>query len=156
MCQHFLLYKSYTGLWDESGLAERLIQFPAHSHCQLQLSCPTGLLDDQNVNVFVHAKSSCLNAWSNSALGGCDRCIPDRPRKQTLDAVPGAHTHSGLQMCVCHVRACAPFACTFDHTTGEGAPWTLGRFGRKINFSPTAELLNCCKVNASKVPSSYV
>lgn len=161
MCQHFLLYKSYTGLQDESGLAEGLIPFLAHSPLPATAELCQGLkprllLGDQNVNVSMHAESSCLNSWSNSTLGGCDRYPPDGPSKQTPDAVPEVHTCSDLQTCVCHVCACAPFTRAFYHTTGEGAPWALGCFGREVNFSPVAELLKCCKVNGSKVPSSRV
>lgn len=58
--------------------------------------------------------------------------------------------------CMFVVCACATFACTSDCTTGEGAPWAFGHFGQMINFTSMAGVLNCCKVNGSKVPSSYV
>lgn len=127
-------------------------------HCQPQLSCsralttplpsthPPLLFHDQNVNLCMHAKSSCLNAWSDSTLGGCGRYTGDRLSKQPLGARPRVYVCPGLQMCVCHVRARS-----FDHTSREGAPWTLGCFGREINFCAGAERVDCCKVNGSKV-----
>lgn len=130
MCQHFLLYKSYTGLWDESGLAEWLIQFlarsplPGTAELFQGLNAPLSCQMIKMQNVFMHAKSSCLNAWPNSTLGGCDRNIPGRPSQQTLDAHMFWPTNVRLS-CACMCTFCTHIQ---SHKWGGGT-WALGCFG---------------------------
>lgn len=64
------------------------------------LPTPLLLLGGQNANVFTHAKSRCLKAWSNSTLGGCGRYTPDRPSKQPLDAMPGVQVLAYERVCL--------------------------------------------------------